>query len=98
MVTINATISHQTLTEDFWALYLKLTLNDILMNAKLCLNADEEKEIQGSNTQKPSLENDKTSANDTKSVNRKKRKSNVEKSLEVVMKKFQESSDEDFKR
>jgi hypothetical protein len=61
------------------------------MNGKLCLNAEEGKEIQGSNTHKPSLENDKTSTNE-KSVNRKKRKSNVEKSLVVVMKKFQESS------
>lgn len=39
-----------------------------------------------------------TSAEEKKPTHRRKRKSNVEKSLEVVMKKFQESSNEDFKR
>ena len=68
------------------------------MNGNLCLDAIEGKDIQGSNSQKPGLEDNETSANSKKPAQRKKRKSNVEKSLEVVMQKFQEFSNEDFKR
>ena len=57
------------------------------------VNADEEKAMH-SNKQTHAHE---TSA-EKKPTQRRKRKLNVEKSLEVVMKKFQESSNEDFKR
>ena len=58
------------------------------------VNADEEKAMHF-NKQTHAHE---TSAEEKKPTQRRKRKSNVEKSLEVVMKKFQESSNEDFKR
>ena len=58
------------------------------------VNADEEKAMH-SNKETHAHE---TSAEEKKPAQRRKRKSNVEKSLEVVMKKFQESSNEDFKR
>lgn len=52
--------------------------------------------MQDSNTQKHDLGGD--NADNKKFTQRRKRKSNVEKSLKVVMQKFQESSNEDFKR
>lgn len=72
--------------------------NDESTNAKPNVASIGEKPTSETQTPLERPGNASTGTNKKKAAQKKRRKSNVEKWLEIVMEKFQESANEDFKR